>query len=329
MRAAAEASPALKILNLNYTSVTPSSLAPLISACPDLEVLKLAGIQNWASFTDATTSNFYTGLPEGFQLPALRTLKLRQTSLSDAALNPILKMCPALQRLDLSFTLFRHPPQLLADARIPALQKLSLTSTGVPTADLVEIVRLLPGLRTLAIGALGVNQGSRKSIGYSSAMTMTDDALRSLTGVLETFQHMENINLVGNTKLGLSSRVDGALSEFITKVGRRCKKLNLAGIHSLHSSDLIGLVPTEANGVSPLETLMLNNTGIDDEAGLYLATCSSLQTLAVAGTKLTSEGIFPIIDACEKLENLDLTSCRGVRVVDRRRFFEVWEEART
>lgn len=34
-------------------------------------------------------------------------------------------------------------------------------------------------------------------------------------------------------------------------------------------------------------------------------------------------GLFPIIDACERLENLDLTSCRGVKVSDRRRFFEV------
>ena len=37
----------------------------------------------------------------------------------------------------------------------------------------------------------------------------------------------------------------------------------------------------------------------------------------------TGAGLFPIIDACERLEKLDLTSCRGVRVGDRRRFFEV------
>ena len=35
-----------------------------------------------------------------------------------------------------------------------------------------------------------------------------------------------------------------------------------------------------------------------------------------------------IIDACTRLASLDLASCRGVRLTDRRRFFEVWEEAR-
>ncbi|GLB36334.1 hypothetical protein LshimejAT787_0306220 [Lyophyllum shimeji] len=326
MRAVAETSRDLVTLNLNYTSVTPASLAAVVRSCLNLEVLKLAGIQNW---TDATISNFYTALPEGFQLPALHTLKLRQTALSDAALSPVLHLCPSLRRLDLSFTLVRRPPQLLAESRIPPLEKLSLTSTVTSPADLVAVVNLLPELRTLALGALGASRGSRASIANTSAMTINDDALHALTMVLEQSVHIENINLVGNAKLGSTSRADGALSEFIAAVGRRCKKLNLAGIHSLRSSDLVGLVPTEASGVSPLETLILNNTGIDDEAGLYLAACPHLRTLAVAGTKMTSEGLFQVIDSCPKLENLDLTSCRGIRVVDRRRFFEVWEEARS
>ncbi|KAF8078433.1 RNI-like protein [Lyophyllum atratum] len=310
MRAVAEASPDLITLNLNYTSVTPASVAPVVIACPHLK-------------TDATLANFYTALPEGFQLPALRTLKLRQTSLSDDALSPILDLCPALRRLDLSFTLVRHPPRLLANFHIPPLQKLSLTSTAVSSDDLVTIVSFLPELTTLAVGALGASRGTRAFIGNTSAMTMNDDALRALTRVLEQSQRIENISLVGNTKLGSSSSgVDGALSDFITNVGRRCKKLNLASIPSLRSHDLVGLLPTEANSISPLETLILNNTGIDDEAGLYLAACSSLTTLAVAGTKMTSEGLFPVIDSCAKLRNLDVTSCRGIRVVDRRRFFE-------
>jgi len=39
--------------------------------------------------------------------------------------------------------------------------------------------------------------------------------------------------------------------------------------------------------------------------------------------RVPGAGLFPIIDACAQLEKLDLTSCRGVKVVDRRRFFEV------
>lgn len=36
-----------------------------------------------------------------------------------------------------------------------------------------------------------------------------------------------------------------------------------------------------------LEELALNNTGIDDDAAPFLACCSSLVVLEVAGTKLT------------------------------------------
>lgn len=321
----AEVSPGLEVLNLSNTSVTSASLATIVLVRPHLKVLKLAGIKNW---TDATISNFLAALPNDFQLPALHTLKLRQNSLSDASLGPILGLCPALKRLDLSFTLVRHPPQLMADSHFHILQKLCLTSTAVSSSDIVETIKLLPELRTLALGVLGSTGGPGTFMGNSSAMTMTDAVLASLTTVLEHFQYIENINLVGNTKLGQSSKDNTALSEFITKIGRRCKKLNLSGIHNLRSFHLAGLVPTEDHKASLLETFILNNTGIDDEASLYLSTCFSLRSLSVAGTKLTSEGVLPIIDSCSKLENLDLTSCRGIRVVDRRRFFEVWKEVR-
>ncbi|KAG6911822.1 hypothetical protein DXG01_000069 [Tephrocybe rancida] len=284
MRAVAQVSPELQVLNLNYTSVTPASLAPVVRACSRLEVIKLAGIQNW---TDVTLARFSADLPDGFKLSVLHTLKLRQTSITDASLNRILKICPALRRLDISFTLIRHPTHLLSSSLVPALEKLSLTSTAVSPGDLVDVIRLLPGLRIIAMGAMGANRGSRASIGNTSAMAITDDALLSLTSVLEQLQHIEKISLVGNTKVGLSSKHPSAVSTFIGRVGRKCKDLNLAGIHAIRSCDLSGLMATDGNTVSPLETLNLNNTAIDDEAGLYIAACSSLKTLAVAGTKMT------------------------------------------
>jgi hypothetical protein len=38
---------------------------------------------------------------------------------------------------------------------------------------------------------------------------------------------------------------------------------------------------------------------------------------------LLGDGLFPLVDACPRLEQLDLSGCRGVNVIDRRRFFEV------
>lgn len=148
-------------------------------------------------------------------------MKLRQTSLSDASVGYLIARCPKLKHLDVSFTLIRHPPPALS--QIPALQKLSLTSTAVAAVDVVKILTLLPQLRTLALGALGANRGSRTSIGNSSAMTMTDEVLYSITDVLEHLQDLESVSLVGNTKLGATSKVNRALWSFVRRVGRRCK----------------------------------------------------------------------------------------------------------
>jgi hypothetical protein len=43
---------------------------------------------------------------------------------------------------------------------------------------------------------------------------------------------------------------------------------------------------------------------------------------------LAEDGLFEIIDACPLLDTLNLTSCRRVKVTDRRRFFDVWKAAR-
>ena len=140
--------------------------------------------------------------------------------MSDASLHPILHSCSQLERLDLSFTLLQHLP---SDIATPALQKLSLTSTFIPSSDLIDFVKRLPALKILNIGAMGVRPGSTTSIMNSTAMTLTDDALRQLTDALRECAGLESVNLVQNTKLGTTKRHDGALSYFIRNVGRRCQ----------------------------------------------------------------------------------------------------------
>lgn len=78
----------------------------------------------------------------------------------------------------------------------------------------------------------------------------------------------------------------------------------MAGIPRLKSSDLVGLLPrgarrpdmddldssSEGDGhyeSSPLQTLILNNTNVDDKAWRYIASCENLRTLELAGTKLS------------------------------------------
>lgn len=217
-------------------------------------------------------------------------------------------MCPNLESLDLSFTLVKAPQKNIDfEANPSRLQKLNLTSTSISGADLVATSPHLPLLRTLSIGALGSRQGSTLSISNSSAMTLTEKDFGALTQVLSTFEQIENINLVGNTKLCMTSR--HVLPDFMQLVGRRCKvlgsltlmcccghdnsnalqKLNLAGIPALRSRDLEGLLPTDDDqNESALESLNLNNTGIDDKVVPFISCCPHLKSLEVAGTKLTS-----------------------------------------
>lgn len=114
----------------------------------------------------------------------------------------------------------------------------------------------------------------------------------------------------------------------------------------LRSSDLAGLLGDEGEEPSPLETLVLNNTGVDDDAAAYISCCPSLRILELGSTKFeretyayvermsatvmiavfcVGEGLFTILDACTSLERLNLTSCRGIDIAHRRNFFEVRE----
>jgi hypothetical protein len=153
----------------------------------------------------------------------MKTLKLRELGLTDGPLKYLISLFPNLNRLDVSFTPIRRLSYLNLPILVPNLEKLSLTSTGVASSEMLTVISNLPQLRTISLGALGGGQASNATLGNSSAMTMTDDTLARLTDILETFVDLENINLVGNTKLGLNTRGTGALAQFIARVGRRCK----------------------------------------------------------------------------------------------------------
>jgi len=48
----------------------------------------------------------------------------------------------------------------------------------------------------------------------------------------------------------------------------------------------------------------------------------SLSWPSSALTTISADGIFAVIESCKKLQNLDLTSCRQIPILDRRRIFE-------
>ena len=156
----------------------------------------------------------------GFSLPALRTLKLRQTSLSDTSVNALNPLMPNVKRVDVSFTDIRRPLSVSLDT-FASLEKLSVTSTSVSPDDLLSVLPAASRLHTLNIGALEGNHGKRSAYGRGvPTMTFTDDHLRSLTTILSQNTVIENISLVANTKL---ARHDEVIAEFIHLVGRKLK----------------------------------------------------------------------------------------------------------
>lgn len=237
-------------------------------------------------------------------LRSLKSLKLRNNALSDVAIHPILQHCPDLERLDLSFTSIRRLPKL---STVPPIKKLNLTSTFISGAEIAEMVMQLPKLKKLAIGAMGIQSGSTKAVANSTAMTLDDGALYRLTEALHECPLIENISLVQNTKLGTTRRQESSLAHFIQKIGRKCEvshhvvisyfvyfvlictqTLNMSGIPYLHSEDLTGICPQDGtNFVSPLKALLLNKTGIDDSVAPWLASCTALEVLEVAETKMS------------------------------------------
>ena len=153
-----------------------------------------------------------------FQFSKLRTLKLKLTPVGDQALNSILEVFPGIRRLDVSFTNIRRPASLLANT---LLEKLSLTSTAVSSADVIRTVTGMAELRKLTLGALGRKGGTSIAVANTSAMTMTDETLKSLTKILAGCDHLTSVSLAGNTKLG--SVTGSALTSFISEVGRKCE----------------------------------------------------------------------------------------------------------
>lgn len=198
------------------------------------EYIHLRLVSNSRRQTDGACHRLWGsfGSKEDFHLPNLRSLKLRQASLSDSPINIILEACPNLRRLDLSFTLIKNPA--LPPNKL--LEKLVLTSTVVPSDKLVSLITGQSNLKVLSLGAMGGKDFSTAgTLSAVSGTTITDKTLRKLIDALEGFPALERVSLVWNTRIGFNTSAgsNAALSRFIRRVGRRCKVSSLVVTNSV------------------------------------------------------------------------------------------------
>ncbi|KAG8740358.1 hypothetical protein FRC10_004397 [Ceratobasidium sp. 414] len=284
LAAVASRCPHLQVLNMNYTIATPQSIMSVLLACPRLEILKIAGIPKLIAGSIATLVKSYAAEhpdDEDRTFPSLQTLKIRLTALSDADLAAFIPLCPNLTTLDALFTPIKHIPADMATRYpVPRLKKLNLTSTSIPGNELVDVLNHLPTLEKLHLGALGESVPiTSKGIGMGTgAGTITDALLRDMTDALAQCPNLKHVHLMGNLKIGSTRGSNRAASDFVRRVGRKCEVLNFENLPSLRSEDLEGLLPSSPDDLSsPIRSLNLARTSINDAAAIYIAACNQLE----------------------------------------------------
>ncbi|KAG0150267.1 hypothetical protein CROQUDRAFT_713552 [Cronartium quercuum f. sp. fusiforme G11] len=198
--------------------------------------------------------------------------------------------------------------------------------------------------------------GGSRSLGRSEMMPvyLTDNnqqlgisRLNRLIPFLYKLKGLRQLSLRGNIFLApnfFGRNDEDIMAPFIHHIGRRCEHLDLSDITHLGDSTILsGLstfsdlhpLPEEADQLEELvvptyvpprlKTLILDKTNISEESAQAIANCKDLECLFVRETRMTSEGLKQIIEACPKLYMLDLTSCRGVPLRHRRDFFKSLE----
>lgn len=146
---------------------------------------------------------------------------------------------------------------------------------------------------------------------------------------------LRTLSLFGNHELGRTARDRYALRWHLNTLAPYLKRLEL-GYTGYDHQVLLGLIDSHHhhrpsaeelihrqgqelevfNDV--LEELGMDATRIGDEGAVVLARIRGLRRLSMANTQITKDAVEVIVAGCPLLSSLDLTSCRGVPVVQRR-----------
>ncbi|GJN89556.1 hypothetical protein Rhopal_002543-T1 [Rhodotorula paludigena] len=318
----------LKIANLSLTAVTVKGLTSLLARCKNLEVLKLASV---AALNEKNVSKLVTEATDAalgwrhIPLSRLHTLKLRSTDVNDAALGRLLSLCSStLLHLDISYTQLKT-----LDFVSSALHTLSawrlekLVASGLPLApaSLEGFFRPLSErpeaerrrFRTLKLG--NIPASSTKAPG------LVDSVLAKLMPFLEKLEGLESVSLYQNWGIG---KLEQPLSRFIEHLD-----LTLP-VESYHLESLLPPLDDDPDALAAYEpprlrSLVLDSSRITDAAAGPISACRDLRALHVAETRISTQFLSTVLSACPHLSTLNLTSCRGVPVTQRRTFFDAWD----
>ncbi|KAF9546753.1 hypothetical protein EC957_009358 [Mortierella hygrophila] len=146
---------------------------------------------------------------------------------------------------------------------------------------------------------------------------------------------LRTLSLFGNHELGRSARDRDALRWHLNTLAPYLKRLEL-GYTGYDHEVLLGLIdPPHRHRLTAeevtlqqgqefekhndvLEELGMDATRISDEGAVVLSRLRGLSRLSMANTQISKDAVEIIAAGCPRLSSLDLTSCRGVPVVQRR-----------
>ncbi|GAA6005025.1 hypothetical protein JCM11491_002312 [Sporobolomyces phaffii] len=327
----------LRVANLSFTAVANKGLAALLASCPTLEILKLEAVGNLNEKNINMIVESSTHSPAArmhIPLSNLKTLKLKNTLVTDAALGRLLTLCaPTLSRLDISYTLVKSL-DIISSAfhTLPVWNLEKLVASGLPLTppSLESFFRPLSERSPEERGRFKILKLGSIPASSTKAPGLNDAVLDKLLPYWESLEGLETVSLRGNIYLGKSSE---PLYSFMAKVGSRCKDLDLTSIpiDAVHLEGLLEAVTFDQNGndhllPARLETLVLDSTRIDDRAMIPLGICRKLKALHVAETRISPTFLSTMLEACPDLSVLNLTSCRGIPVTQRRTFFDSYKK---
>lgn len=224
-----------------------------------------------------------------------------------------LGLAPAVETLDISYTNVKQLDFIpLALGSFFRLHKIIVSGLKLRRGSLERFITHIASLppkqrdllHTLKIGSMGLGREAALLVtgGMGQIADLDSVALAGLLPSLIQLKGLKSLSLHSNVALDRRSQ---PIHDLLVDVGRRLTKLDLTGVR-LTASVLMGLYAVadeetdEAQQEVMLETLLLDNTHIDDDGLVALECCKRLRALHISGSRVTG--------ACTSLH---LGSCPG------------------